>query len=146
MSGIQGKVVRIFSDTQLAINVGSKAGVTTGTRFTIHSEPSEITDTDGTSLGSVWFEKGRVIATFVSERFSIVQTETISTIHSQLLGAGWRQSVQQKLPIRESDLDPEHDPATVMVGDVVVEVEKVEKTGQTKGDDAEDTQEQETQS
>ena len=145
MSRIQGKVVRIFSDTQLAINVGSQAGVTKGTRFTIHSRPTEINDIDGTGLGSVWFTKGRVIATFVSERFSIVQTETISTIQSQLFGASWPQSTQEKLIIRTTDLDAEQDPVTVMVGDIVFEVAKTEKTAQANADDAEETQEEEAE-
>ena len=146
MSQIQGKVVRIFSDTRLAINVGSEAGVTKGTRFTIQSKPTEIRDTDGTSLGSVWFTKGRVVATFVSERFSIVQTETVSTLSSPLVGMAWPTRSQPRLTIRESDLDPDQDPDAVMVGDIVVEVAKAEKTAQPKVEHAEETQEQEAES
>ena len=144
MSQIRGKIVRIFSNTVLAVNVGSKAGVTKGTRFTIHSEPIDVQDIDGTSLGPVWFHKGRVVATGVFENFSIVETEKLASF----LGLGmpplqWPQTTQHRLTVRESDLDPAQDPDVVRVGDVVVSVEEPKKAAQATGGDTQEPHEQE---
>ena len=147
MSRIEGKVVRIFSDTQLAVNVGSQAGVTKGTHFTIHSQPVEIKDIDGTSLGSISFSKGRVVATHVYERFSIVRTQVASPLSTlALLSAAWEPGKLQKLNVLSSDVDTLEDPDAVKVGDIVVAVEKSEKAAPAKATDTQETEEQEAQS
>ena len=146
MSRIEGKVVRIFSATRLAVNVGSQAGVTKGTRFTIHSQPTEISDTDGAALGSISFVRGRVVATHVYEKFSIVGTEVILKSTLDLLSDARLGGTQERLKVRSSDVEAVDDSGAVRIGDSVVEVKRSEKTAQAKANDTQETQEQYTQS
>ena len=75
MEGTAGKVVRICSRTEVIISLGSNNGVEPGMRFRIVSEPVEVADVDGSSLGAMVMIKGVVIARSVFEKFTLAQTE-----------------------------------------------------------------------
>ncbi len=119
MSRIEGKVVRIFSQTKLAINVGTDAGVTMGMNFTLHSVPMAVKDVNGSALGSVTFNKGRVIVTGAFKLFSIVETEKVAAFHPRFE----MHTSQVKLSVRGTDWDKSNDPDEVRVGDAVVSEE-----------------------
>jgi len=76
MTILQGKVAAILNARELAINIGSVAGVTTGTKFKILAEtPISIVDPDTqVQLGIVDREKVRVIALEVQEHLTVCRT------------------------------------------------------------------------
>lgn len=73
---IRGKVARVLSSRDVAINVGSNEGVQVGMIFKILStEGSEIIDPDTREiLGSVELVKIRVKVTAVQERIAVAST------------------------------------------------------------------------
>ncbi|MBE7553223.1 MAG: hypothetical protein HS126_19305 [Anaerolineales bacterium] len=75
-SPIMGKVATILNERELAINIGSKDGVTEGMKFKVLADqPADILDPDtGANLGSVEREKVRVMATEVNEKFTVCRT------------------------------------------------------------------------
>ncbi|HUW11507.1 MAG TPA: hypothetical protein VM537_17375 [Anaerolineae bacterium] len=119
MTEIRGKVVRIFSNTTVAVDVGLEAGVKSGMRFTIYTAPMAVTDLDGKSLGSVWFTKGRVRATGVYPKFSILETEVFVP---PVLASGlkWPARERATLNVRDQDISPGEDIGVVVPGDMVV--------------------------
>jgi hypothetical protein len=128
MSQIKGRVVKILSQTMLAINIGAEAGVSEGMLFVIQSAPLEITDVDGKDLGGVSFSKGRVRATRVFGKFSLVQTDFVPMLGLGVpadFGFGGR---RETLRIREEDLADVPDPYAVRFGDMVVSLGEPERT------------------
>jgi len=73
---IKGKVAKIISMSEVAINVGSSHGVAEGMLFAILSkEPLVVTDPDsGEELGAQDRVKVRVKATDVYDRYSVCRT------------------------------------------------------------------------
>jgi hypothetical protein len=73
---IEGKVVTVLNERELAINIGAEAGVRDGMRFKVLAdEPAELTDPDtGEVLGSYEREKVRVEAIVVQSKYSICRT------------------------------------------------------------------------
>lgn len=73
---IRGKVARILNSRELAINVGSKDGVTVGMKFDVlEPKGEEIKDPDtGEVLGSLSRPKVRVRVKSVQERLSVATT------------------------------------------------------------------------
>jgi hypothetical protein len=73
---IRGKVARILNSRELAINVGSKDGVTVGMKFDVlEPKGEEIKDPDtGEVLGSLARPKVRVRVKSVQERLSVATT------------------------------------------------------------------------
>lgn len=75
-SPIRGKVVRILTSRQLALNLGSQHGVKMGMKFDVlDSRGDDITDPDtGELLGSLYRPKVRVQIIEVQERLSVAET------------------------------------------------------------------------
>lgn len=73
---IRGKVARILSSRELALNIGAKHGVRLGMRFDVLDRKGEgITDPEThEELGSVIRPKVRVKVTLVEDRLSVAST------------------------------------------------------------------------
>ncbi len=73
---IRGKVARVLSDREVALNKGAADGVQIGMVFKILSSPgASITDPDtGEFIGSVELEKTSVKVTSVQERICVAST------------------------------------------------------------------------
>lgn len=72
---VYGKVVRIFNETTLLVNVGRKDGLTRGERVVVLEKGEEVKDPDsGESLGELELIKAELRATDVQERMSIVRS------------------------------------------------------------------------
>jgi hypothetical protein len=73
---IRGKVARILTSRQLALNIGSQHGVTIGMKFDVlDPKGDDITDPDsGERLGSLYRPKVRVQIIEVQERLSVAET------------------------------------------------------------------------
>lgn len=76
MEPIEGKVARVISERDLAINRGDSAGVKVGMRFKIlSSEPSEVRDPDSDELlGTVDITKVEVEVVSVQENLAVCRT------------------------------------------------------------------------
>lgn len=70
---LRGKVAQLINVRQLAINLGSKQGVTEGMEFDVlNRNAGEVHDPDTNKvLGSITLSKVRVEVVFVDEEFSI---------------------------------------------------------------------------
>ena len=73
---IQGKVAKIVSERELAINIGSSKGVKQNMKFKVLSdEPMKLFDPEThEEIGVIDREKVRVVATEVYEKFAICKT------------------------------------------------------------------------
>src|SRR5688572_24099050 len=72
---LRGKVAQIINERELAINIGAKAGVRPGMRFSVLGPPADIKDPDtGEILGSEPRTKVRVEAFQIRDRFTVCQT------------------------------------------------------------------------
>ena len=73
---LYGKVLKIFDETSLLIDLGRKDGVERGDRFVVLEKGGEVTDPQsGESLGELEYIKTELVAADVQERFSILMTE-----------------------------------------------------------------------
>ncbi len=130
---IRGKVARVLSVREVALNKGSADGVKIGMVFKIiRSQGSEITDPDtGEIIGSVELEKTSVNVTSVQERLSLASTFRTHKVNVGGSGIGfgslfvppkWETRVETLTT--EGNLDeelPEED-FFVKTGDPVVQV------------------------
>jgi hypothetical protein len=68
-----GRVIRIFDDENLVVNLGADDGIERGMKMTIYAPPIEITDPEsGEELGDYHHLKAKVRAEKVSAKFCIV--------------------------------------------------------------------------
>lgn len=112
---MEGKVIRILSDTELLINLGSNDDVHYGQEFEIY-EPGETVEDPSTheSLGTLDYIKANVEATEVHEAFSVVSHITTSTETISRGGlAAFAQSSHEvttrtvhSLPIKTDQINP----------------------------------------
>ena len=73
---LYGKVLKIFDETSLLIDLGRKDGVERGDRFVIIEKGGEVVDPEsGDSLGELEHVKFELIAVDIQERMSILVTE-----------------------------------------------------------------------
>lgn len=85
VSEYHGKVIRILSNEELLINIGSKKGAKEGALYEIYEQGETIKDPDTDSeLGTLDYIKAEVEVVTVYKNFSIVKslehyTETVST-------------------------------------------------------------------
>ncbi|MGB3479861.1 MAG: FlgT C-terminal domain-containing protein [bacterium] len=76
MPNIEGKVVKIISDSEIIINLGSKDGVKEGDRFLIYQLGEEIKDPDTDKmLDTLEIVKGRVKIVHVQPNISTCITD-----------------------------------------------------------------------
>jgi hypothetical protein len=129
---ITGRVIRLFDETRVAVNVGSNDGVEPGAAFGIFTPTDEIVDPEtGEVLGGYRRRKAVVTAEEVYPRFTIaappqkrirVQEPTRGTALGSLLGGGSRsrwQLVPGELDIEPGEAQQLPTGMTVRVGDHV---------------------------
>lgn len=74
---LYGKVLRIFDETSLLVNIGKKDGLKRGDRLAVIEKGEEVKDPDsGESLGALEYIKAELVAADVQERLSILRTES----------------------------------------------------------------------
>lgn len=109
---IEGLVSTVVSTREIAINRGTKDGVTEGMVFAVLAEsPVVITDPeDGTVLGEIDREKVRVQASEVSEKFTIGRTFQRYQARGGLFSAaallGGTKARYKTLRVEDSELPP----------------------------------------
>lgn len=80
MTELEGKVIRILSDTELVINLGANDGVDYNSKFEIYEPGEEIIDPEThKSLGVLDYVKAHVEILEVHKAFSLVHHETTTT-------------------------------------------------------------------
>ncbi|HYC80596.1 MAG TPA: hypothetical protein VEB65_02340 [Solirubrobacterales bacterium] len=123
----QGRVVRIFDDEKIAINLGSRDGLTSGTRIEIYSPQVEIEDPEtGESLGTYRHLKAIARASDVAERFTIAgpypRRERVA-MRGPLAVLGQTptqtKTVPGELPVNEFEADPLPGGNEIRLGDIV---------------------------
>jgi len=93
---IRGKVARILTSRQLALNVGSEAGVKIGMMFDVlDPKGDDIADPDtGELLGSVYRPKVRVEVVEVQDHLSVAQTYKKRRVNRGGWIFNWRYSIE----------------------------------------------------
>ena len=66
-----GKVVQVFSDGRVVVDLGRSAGVNDGTRLVLVRDYDEMTDADGASLGRILNPKADLSVISVDEKFCV---------------------------------------------------------------------------
>ena len=130
---IRGKVARVLSTREVALNIGAVDGVRIGTIFKIlSSKGSEITDPDtGEIIGSVDLEKTSVKVMSVQDKVSVASTFRAHRVNVGGTGIGlpnifqppkWENQVET-LKAEENAMEelPEEE-SFVKTGDSVVQV------------------------
>lgn len=73
---LYGKVLKIFDETSLLIDLGRNDGIDRGDRFVIVEKGGEVIDPEsGNSLGELEHVKIELVAVDIQERMSILMTE-----------------------------------------------------------------------
>ena len=129
---IRGKVARVISTREVALNVGMNNGVEVGMYFDILDAKSEnIRDPDtGEWLGSIRRSKVRVRVTRVQEKLALATTSTERrgfSFSASLMPLAWR---EKYLTLRREEKDWEHldeQDSYVKVGDPVIQVLQAEE-------------------
>ena len=129
---IRGKVARVISTREVALNVGMNNGVEVGMYFDILDAKSEnIRDPDtGEWLGSIRRSKVRVRVTRVQEKLALATTSTERRgfgFSASLMPLAWR---EKYLTLRREEKDWEHldeQDSYVKVGDPVIQVLQAEE-------------------
>jgi len=72
---LYGKVLKIFDETSLLVDIGYKDGLQRGSRLVVVETGEEIKDPDsGESLGRLEYSKAELVAVDVQEKISILKT------------------------------------------------------------------------
>jgi hypothetical protein len=127
---IKGRVIRIFDDEKVAINLGSQQGSEEGKKVWFFAPATEIQDPENQEkLGEYRYLKatGRVIS--VAKRFSIVgayprEEETVPMAAQFNLWGSWRAPTVKKrvpgqLPVSDVEAIPVPGGSDISVGDAV---------------------------
>jgi hypothetical protein len=73
---LYGKVLKLFDETSVLVNLGKTDGLKRGDKLVIVEEGEEITDLEsGESLGHLELVKAELTAVDVQERMSVLKTE-----------------------------------------------------------------------
>lgn len=129
----EGRVIRIFDDEKIAIDLGLKDGLTKGIRIAIYAKEIDIEDPEsGESLGTYQHLKANARATVVAEKFTVAgpyprrEEVAVASSPAWLLGRTptTTKTLPGELPINETEADPLPSGNEIRVGDpVFVEVE-----------------------
>jgi hypothetical protein len=125
-----GKVLRIFDEVSLLVDLGSADGVKRGDRLVVFEQGGEVTDPDsGKSLGQMELVKAELIAADVMEHMSLLMTDFEASPSSGLpLSARMvRDSVKSeregarriKMTVAPGELSGRPSPAPIKKGDPV---------------------------
>lgn len=124
---LYGKVIRIFDETSLLVNIGAKDGLKRGERVFVVEKGEEIMDPEtGESLGVLELVKAELVAADVQERISILKTPFARPLDSNLplstrmvrdsvKSAG----IQQKMIVAPGEVAGLPSPSSVRIGDIV---------------------------
>lgn len=129
---LYGKVIRIFDESALLINMGRADGLKVGERIFVIETGDEITDPDtGESLGRLEMVKAELVAGDVQERVSVLKTAMLQRADSNLpLSTRMvRDSVRSdetrgKMSVASGEISGLPSSAPVRVGDTVRRVEE----------------------
>jgi len=112
---IEGKIAKIFTDIEIAINRGSEHGVTEGMKFHITTPYLEVVDPDtGESIGGTYYTKGHVSIISVYKKFSIARSDrTIAPADFGILALKTK-----PLKVRDYELTRDDE---INIGDRVIE-------------------------
>lgn len=123
---IEGRIIRIFSDEEVLLNVGKTDGVEEGIEFVVYSQGEPVVDPiTGEDLGPLETVKGRVKVTHVMPKMSGASTLTYRITTSpmdQMTAPGWRQWTEirtRKLSVSEDMIEPVCEDEQVKIGDRV---------------------------
>lgn len=129
MAGIEGKVIRVLSSTEVVINRGSEHGIHSGSRFLIFVLGDEIRDPDtGESLGQLEVVRGKAKVKHCQAKITTLESSETKSIKQD------RTRIDKTDPIRSSfsifplletvteDIEVQAEFNNVMVGDLVREI------------------------
>lgn len=123
---IAGKVITIFSDKEVLLNIGAEDGVEEDMEFIIFVEGDHIFDPDtNEDLGIIETIKGRIRIDHVMPKMSRAKTFSyqvkIPSVFDSISDyAGTRYATRtHKLEVLEEDISPLNDDVIVKVGDLV---------------------------
>jgi hypothetical protein len=124
---LYGKVVKIFDETALLVNLGSNDGLKRGDLLAVVEKGDEVTDPEtGESLGVLELVKAELIASDVQERMSILRTVPAreTAVNLPLSARMARDSVKLdrvkgKMIVNQGDISGIGTPSPVKVGDPV---------------------------
>jgi len=141
----QGRVIRIFDDEKIAVNLGSKDGVARGTRIEIYAPEVEIEDPEtGESLGAYRHLKAVARAADVADRFTVAgpypRREEVA-VPGPLTFLGRTptrtKSVPGELPVNDMEAAPLPGGNEIRVGDVVeIEFEEAPEVSSVEAQEA----------
>ena len=128
---LYGRIIRVFDETSILINLGNREGVKQGDRFVVIEKAGEVTDPDsGESLGELELVKAELSAADVQERMSILKTETVQDSHAglplsaRMVQASVRSSTSGvRMAVTPGDLSGYPATTPVRTGDTVRRVE-----------------------
>jgi hypothetical protein len=124
---LYGKVIRIFSETSLLVNLGKNDGVERGKRLAVIERAGDVKDPDtGESLGELELVKTELVAVYVQDRMSTLKTESLAsdTMSVPLSTLMVRESVrsdrdQAKMAVAPGEISGNPSLSPVRTGDVV---------------------------
>lgn len=129
---IEGRIIRIFDERTVALNVGADHGVTSGMEFGIYTPYEQVVDPQtGVVLGQTRRRKAVVVADSIHKAFTIATAKRrIVRTSSAAIGtlaafSGQIEERQDPLPVERDELEPYETGTTVHIGD---QVEGVERT------------------
>ncbi len=118
---IKGKVAQIFSEYELALNIGSDQGVVKGMIFAIYSSPVPLFDPDtNEEIGQVTMETNRVEVYTVDKRYSLAHSFFSATQISTPFPTLFKPYSRKKLNINRDDLMESE--AIIKVGSIAQQI------------------------
>ena len=132
---IRGKVARVLSTREIALNIGTAEGVTVGMHFDVMGVREDITDPDtGEKLGSLERPKVRVRVIYTQEKFSVASTYqmNLGPVARSLMPPNWvtKYETLKKTAGTIDNLDAENGP--IKVGEPVVQVIETNRVNRKK--------------
>lgn len=129
-----GKIVRIFDESTVAINIGGKDGVKRGDRFAVVEKGGELRGPDsGESLGELEIIKAELTAYDVLEKYSILVTDPEQQIEQSLplssrmvqasLKTSFSPRARTKMDVLPGDISGKPSVSPVRIGDYVRRLE-----------------------
>lgn len=124
---LYGKVIKIFSETSLLVNLGKKDGLKKGDRLVVIEKGEEMKDPEsGESLGELELVKAELVAADVQEQMSMLRTESrgADTMSVPLSTLMVRDSIktdrdQEKMAVAPGEISGNPALSPIKTGDVV---------------------------
>lgn len=144
---IRGKIARVFSAQEIALNIGTAKGVTVGMHFDVMDAREAISDPDtGEALGSIERPKVRVEIIYAQEKLSIARTYPMSRVHKSesaelripafgpvaraFIPPSWVKRYENPEKMQETRDTSNQKNNHLQIGDTVVQVLKVDEPQQ----------------